>query len=61
MQPAQVYVVPKKGLTVRDPIDRAPLPNEGDWKPRDTYWDRRINDGDVIVSEPPKAKKVTKE
>jgi hypothetical protein len=55
MSPEKIYVVPAQGLTVRDPVTRAVLPPEGDWKPRDTYWERRLNDGDVKEGKPPAA------
>jgi hypothetical protein len=43
----KMFVVPKPGLTVRDPITRQPLPAEGAEVPRDSYWIRRVTDGDV--------------
>ena len=36
-------------LVVRDPITRLPLLAEGEAKPLDTYWCRRLVDGDVVV------------
>lgn len=42
--PASPHVV------VRDPITREPLPAGGDEKPLDTYWSRRLVDGDVTVA-----------
>lgn len=36
-------------LVVRDPITRLPLPAEGEAKPLDTYWCRRLADGDVVM------------
>lgn len=35
-------------LVVRDPQTHQPLPADGDLKPLDTYWQRRLIDGDVI-------------
>lgn len=65
MDREKIYVIPAQGLVVRDPATRQPLPPEGDWKPRDTYWERRLNDGDVKEVEPPAAarpaKKTSKE
>ena len=43
-----IKVKPKQGVMVRDPETREPLKAEGEMKPRDTYWLRRIKDGDVI-------------
>lgn len=50
---SQVYLRPAEGLIVRDPATRAPLAAEGEWKPRSSYWDRRLLDGDVVETEPP--------
>ncbi|WED29869.1 DUF2635 domain-containing protein [Vibrio sp. DW001] len=44
---ATFKVKPKQGLLVRDPDTRTPLKAEGEEKPRDTYWLRRIKDGSV--------------
>jgi hypothetical protein len=51
-----IFVRPvSPGLIVRDPITRQPLPSEGAEKPRDTYWLRRLADGDVVEVAPPLA------
>jgi len=53
----QVYLYPKEGQIVRDPMDKNPLPVTGAWKPyigpAGRYWRRRIKDGDAIVGNPP--------
>nr|WP_276544408.1 DUF2635 domain-containing protein [Pseudomonas grimontii] len=36
------------------------LPEKGDSVPLNAYWQRRINDGDVVKAEPEKAPKATK-
>lgn len=36
-------------LVVRDPVTRAPLAADGERKPLDTYWCRRLADGDVVA------------
>lgn len=33
---------------VRDPVTKDPLAAGGQWKPKNQFWVRRINDGDVI-------------
>jgi len=38
-------------LVVRDPITLQPLPAEGASKVLDTYWCRRLLDGDVVVAD----------
>jgi hypothetical protein len=39
-------------MLVRDPHSRQPLKPEGEWKPKSTFWIRRLRDGDVIEVEP---------
>ncbi len=50
-----MFVKPKTGLVVRDPVSKRALPAEGADVPASGYWMRRLRDGDVIVSEPPEA------
>jgi hypothetical protein len=50
---ATIYLIPKEGLTVRDPDNRVPLPPEGAEKPRTGYWLRRLQDGDVTLANIP--------
>ncbi len=43
-----LYLKPKKkGLIVRDPRNEKPLPDGGDCVPDNSYWRRRLRDGDV--------------
>jgi hypothetical protein len=42
-----VYVKPKKGALVRDPVSFQPLPEQGREVPDNGYWRRRLADGDV--------------
>lgn len=35
-------------LIVRDPASGQPLPAEGKVVPRDSYWLRRVKDGDAV-------------
>lgn len=52
--PNKLFLTPARpGLIVRDPETGKALAAEGECKPRDTYWIRRINDGDVIAAAPP--------
>jgi hypothetical protein len=49
-----VHLLPASpDVTVRDPITREPLPVGGAPKPLDTYWSRRLVDGDVMVAPAP--------
>lgn len=43
-----MYVVPKEGLSVRDPDLLDLLPQEGRLVPATDYWIRRVHDGDVV-------------
>ncbi|GCL64317.1 DUF2635 domain-containing protein [Pseudaquabacterium pictum] len=47
MPDTTVTIRPAAGLVVRDPATRAPLATEGELKTLDTYWSRRLLDGDV--------------
>lgn len=45
-----IHVKPAPGLKVRDPADNQPLPPEGKHVVRSVFWDRRLADGDVVLS-----------
>lgn len=49
------FVVPADGLQVRDPATGAVLPAEGAEVPLNTYWLRRLGDGDVREAIAPKS------
>lgn len=51
------YVIPGRGLMVRDPVTMEALPAEGAAKPLTTYWRRRLKDGDVTQGKPPRRPK----
>jgi len=51
------YLIPKAGVTVRDPATGKPLPEAGANKPRSPYWLRRRRDGDVSEGKAPQAAK----
>lgn len=48
----RIFVTPRAGLKVRDPINPAagPLPAEGAWKEDGSHWRRLARAGDVIVA-----------
>ncbi|PNQ94971.1 DUF2635 domain-containing protein (plasmid) [Azospirillum argentinense] len=48
-----MYVKPKPGALVRDPVTRQPLPETGAEVPEDQYWMRRLADGDVERADRP--------
>lgn len=47
-----MFVKPKDGLRVRDPVKGSALPENGADVPDNTFWRRRISDGDVSVVKP---------
>ncbi|NOI79237.1 DUF2635 domain-containing protein [Vibrio tubiashii] len=49
-------IKPKQGFTVKDPKTFKPLKPEGEDKPRNTYWLRRVQDGDCTVVKPTASK-----
>lgn len=50
-----MFVKPQDGLSVRDPVKGAPLPKNGAEVPDNTFWRRRISDGDVTLVTSPAA------
>lgn len=44
----EMYIVPKKDLSIRDPKTYRPLPPQGAFVEVGTFWLKRIADGDVI-------------
>ena len=57
-----VFLIPKKGLIVRDPMTKELLPAEGTTKAligsEGRYWRRRLKDGSVRIGEPPTVSKM---
>ena len=47
----QVFIVPRKGLLVRDPLSFTPIPEAGQLVDYVTFWRRRIRQGDVVIKE----------
>lgn len=48
-----MFVKPAPGKRVRDPQSRQHIPAEGmEVSATDTYWVRRLQDGDVVVVKP---------
>jgi len=57
----RIFVKPKvEGGIVRDPLTLRQLKPEGEWKPFNTYWARRLKMGDVVDAQPAKAAKPAK-
>lgn len=49
----KIYLIPGKGLVIIDPLTKKSLPEEGALISMTTYWQRRINHGDVTIGKPP--------
>jgi hypothetical protein len=54
-----MFVKPKAGVVVRDPVTREPLPASGREVPENDYWMRRLRDGDIETAAPARASKET--
>ena len=51
-----MYIKPRDAaLIVRDPLTAEPLPATGQAKPDNSYWQRRLREGDVIKATPPRS------
>lgn len=49
-------IKPKAGLRIRHPLTKLPIPETGiDVPDTDTFWTRRLADGDVVLAEPEQA------
>ena len=48
-----MFVKPRDGMIVRDPVSYQPLPATGAYVSDDLYWARRVRDGDVIEAPEP--------
>mgnify|MGYP001466192946 CR=1 FL=1 len=57
----RVFLKPARdGLLIRDPNNRTTLPAEGAEVNLTRYYQRRINDGDVVIVQPAKSSKKSK-
>lgn len=45
--PAIMFVLPVEGRRIKDPVTLILLDPNGEWKPCNSYWDRKVKDGDV--------------
>ena len=48
-----MFVRPAPGHTLRDPVTRTFLPQEGEEVTANDYWLRAVRDGDVLVGPDP--------
>jgi hypothetical protein len=47
----QIYVKPKAGLKIMNPVTKRAISAEGEMVVSSSYWSRRISDGDIEVIE----------
>jgi hypothetical protein len=55
-----LFVKPKPGMLMRDPVNHVPLPPNGKTVPANTFWIRRLHAGDVERANAKKARKADK-
>jgi hypothetical protein len=48
-----IFVKPREGYIVRDPINMQPVPKEGRFVSETQYWRQRIIEGDLTEETPP--------
>ncbi len=58
---AGIFVIPKTGLKVRNPEDNQHLPEGGKLVQDNSFWRRRLRDGDVTLGKAPAKKTAKKE
>ena len=49
----EISIKPADGYVVRDPSSAAPLPATGAVVHHSAYWQRRINEGSVVITTAP--------
>lgn len=50
----KIYLKPTSDqVKVKDPLTRKPLDKDGEFKPNNSYWQRRLRDKDVVQATPP--------
>ena len=56
-EPAKILIKAQPGRRVKDPLSLQLLAADGELKPDNVFWRRRLNDGDVVeIKAAPKAK-----
>ena len=57
----KILIKPASNMIVRDPETMEPLPESGKLVEQNSYWLRRIQNGDAFVEKPATIKKKVKE
>lgn len=50
--PQRIFLKPAPGKVVRKPVG-GHLPEQGEWVNQESYWLRRLSDGDVVEADGP--------
>lgn len=53
-------VKPEPGFVVLDPVSLQRVPDDGAYVPWNSYWQRRVREGGLVVVEPKKRSRKTK-
>ena len=53
----KIMVIPRKGLRVKHPDTRRDIAAEGELVEENTYWKRRVLEGDVTIEKKNKSQK----
>lgn len=61
MNAEKIFIIANDGKRIKDPITLAVLEPVGEWKPRNSYWLRKITFGDCREAAPPQEKAVAPE
>lgn len=56
-----MFIRPKTGIKIRDPLTKLLIPEEGCQVVEDIYWHRRVRDGDAEIIQAPVVSKTPKE
>ena len=61
MKTKLIFIIPKHGLKIIDPLTRKPIDSQGQYVEKTVYWQRRIKDGDVVQYGPDELRNVKEE
>lgn len=61
MKAKLIFIIPKHGLKVIDPMTRKPIDSNGQYVEKNVYWQRRIKCGDVVQYSPDEIREVKTE
>ena len=47
----KIFIIPAPGKKVRKPDSKLHLPEKGEFVVKNSFWNRRIKEGDVVLKE----------